>query len=197
MQNVIVTGSNSGIGKETARVLAKMGASVYFGENVCSEEAITASSSLKIILEHSACTVHSSFFPSTHSSACRDEKSTNEAIEEIKQSTGNQHLHFLSLDLADLNSVRRAASEWTVTNRPLHLLINNAGVMAIPQRKLTKDGFEMQFGTNHLGHFLFTNLLLPSLADNARVINLSSAAHNMAPNGVINCKIMNVEYKEH
>ncbi|MFJ8538628.1 oxidoreductase [Streptomyces sp. NPDC093591] len=76
------------------------------------------------------------------------------------------------LDLADLSSVREFADAWQ--GRPLDLLINNAGVMMVPQQR-TADGFEMQFGTNHLGHFALTNLLLPYVTD--RVVTLSSGAH--------------------
>ena len=72
------------------------------------------------------------------------------------------------LDLADLASVRAFAAAW---DGPLDMLINNAGVMAIPERR-TKDGFEMQFGTNHLGPFALTNLLLPHITD--RVVTVSS-----------------------
>ncbi|MFI6936474.1 oxidoreductase [Streptomyces sp. NPDC050287] len=76
------------------------------------------------------------------------------------------------LDLADLSSVREFADAWA--GRPLDLLINNAGVMMVPQQR-TRDGFEMQFGTNHLGHFALTNLLLPYVMD--RVVTVSSGAH--------------------
>ncbi|KUL24502.1 oxidoreductase [Streptomyces regalis] len=76
------------------------------------------------------------------------------------------------LDLADLSSVREFADAWQ--GRPLDLLINNAGVMMLPQQR-TADGFEMQFGTNHLGHFALTNLLVPYVAD--RVVTVSSGAH--------------------
>ncbi|MFF7314866.1 oxidoreductase [Streptomyces sp. NPDC008137] len=75
------------------------------------------------------------------------------------------------LDLADLSSVREFAEAW---RQPLHALINNAGVMMLP-RQHTRDGFEMQFGTNHLGHFALTNLLLPHITD--RVVTVSSGAH--------------------
>ncbi|GAB2869397.1 oxidoreductase [Streptomyces deserti] len=75
------------------------------------------------------------------------------------------------LDLADLSSVREFAEDW---QGPLHVLINNAGVMMIPRQR-TRDGFEMQFGTNHLGHFALTNLLLPHITD--RVVTVSSGAH--------------------
>ncbi|MCU1585599.1 MAG: putative oxidoreductase, short-chain dehydrogenase/reductase family [Microbacteriaceae bacterium] len=77
------------------------------------------------------------------------------------------------LDLADLSSVRRFAGEW---NEPIDVLVNNAGVMAVPQGT-TKDGFETQFGTNHLGHFALTNLLLPRITD--RVVTVSSTAHRV------------------
>jgi NAD(P)-dependent dehydrogenase (short-subunit alcohol dehydrogenase family) len=75
------------------------------------------------------------------------------------------------LDLADLDSVRAFAEEW---DGAIDVLINNAGVMATPERR-TKDGFELQIGTNHLGHFALTNLLLPRLTD--RVVTVSSGAH--------------------
>lgn len=79
------------------------------------------------------------------------------------------------LDLADLSSVREFADAWAA--RPLDLLINNAGVMMLPMRR-TADGFEMQLGTNHLGHFALTNLLLPHITD--RVVTVSSSAHRWA-----------------
>ena len=75
------------------------------------------------------------------------------------------------LDLADLSSVRAFADEW---EGPIDVLVNNAGVMATPERR-TKDGFELQIGTNHLGHFALTNLLLPHVTD--RVVTVSSGAH--------------------
>jgi len=78
-----------------------------------------------------------------------------------------------SLDLADLSSVRAFADAW---DGDLDILINNAGVMAVPQSK-TKDGFEMQIGTNHLGHFALTNLLLPRIRD--RVVSVASGAHRI------------------
>jgi NAD(P)-dependent dehydrogenase (short-subunit alcohol dehydrogenase family) len=77
------------------------------------------------------------------------------------------------LDLADLSSVRAFAEGW---NGDIDILVNNAGVMAVPESR-TADGFEMQFGTNHLGHFALTGLLLPSVTD--RVVTISSGAHRM------------------
>ncbi|MFK0017717.1 oxidoreductase [Streptomyces sp. NPDC090798] len=87
--------------------------------------------------------------------------------------TVNGSVEVRRLDLADLASVREFAASW---RGELDLLINNAGVMNIPEAG-TKDGFEMQFGTNHLGHFALTNLLLPHLTD--RVVTVSSGAHKM------------------
>src|SRR4051794_18103342 len=78
-----------------------------------------------------------------------------------------------ALDLADLSSVRAFAEGW---DGDLDVLVNNAGVMAVPESR-TKDGFEMQIGTNHLGHFALTNLLLPRITD--RVVSVSSGAHRM------------------
>ena len=77
------------------------------------------------------------------------------------------------LDLADLGSVRKFAEQW---RQPLDVLINNAGIMAVPEDR-TANGFELQFGTNHLGHFALTNLLLPQITD--RVVTISSGAHRM------------------
>ena len=78
------------------------------------------------------------------------------------------------LDLSDLSSVRAFAQSWS---DPIDVLINNAGVMAVPSRELTRDGFELQFGTNHLGPFALTNLLLPQITD--RVVTVSSGGHRM------------------
>jgi NAD(P)-dependent dehydrogenase (short-subunit alcohol dehydrogenase family) len=89
-----------------------------------------------------------------------------------------------ALDLADLSSVRAFAAGW---DEPLDILVNNAGVMALPERR-TADGFEMQFGTNHLGPFALTNLLLPHIA--ARVVTVSSFAHRY---GKINFSDLNAQ----
>ncbi|OXS33006.1 oxidoreductase [Streptomyces sp. XY006] len=98
--------------------------------------------------------------------AVRDEERGRAAAAAVRGSTEVRRL-----DLADLSSVRAFADAW---HEPLHLLINNAGVMMLPRQR-TRDGFEMQFGTNHLGHFALTNLLLPHVTD--RVVTVSSGAH--------------------
>ena len=96
----------------------------------------------------------------------------------VKKRSGNDNVMFVKLDLSSLDSVRKCATKILEEEPRIDILINNAGVMMIPKRTLTKDGFEMQFGTNHLGHFLFTNLLLSRIkeAPSARIINVSSLA---------------------
>ena len=112
--------------------------------------------------------------------ACRDLAKAAAAIDSIKASHRNASLEAMALDLASLASVRTFAQEFLAKHGKLDVLCNNAGVMALPYRK-TADGFEMQFGTNHLGHFALTGLLLePLLATKgARVVNVSSTAHRM------------------
>jgi NAD(P)-dependent dehydrogenase (short-subunit alcohol dehydrogenase family) len=104
-----------------------------------------------------------------------------EAAESIRALQPAAQVSVEALDLADLASIRGFADRWSQSHPSgLDLLINNAGVMAIPERT-TADGFEMQFGTNHLGHFALTGLLLPALvaSPNARVVTVSSQAHRM------------------
>ena len=103
----------------------------------------------------------------------------SQVIAEIKEETGNSKVEFLELDLASLASVRQCAETFLARQLPLHLLVNNAGVA---QTGLTEDGFESQFGVNHLGHFLLTMLLLDRLkaAAPARIIILTSDMHWLA-----------------
>lgn len=117
--------------------------------------------------------------------ACRDTAKAEAAQARILASVRAASVEVLRLDLASLDSVHAAADAFLATRRPLNILINNAGVMALPHRQLTRDGFEMQFGTNHLGHFALTGLLLPALlAGNgrgeSRVVTVSSIAHRGA-----------------
>jgi NAD(P)-dependent dehydrogenase (short-subunit alcohol dehydrogenase family) len=113
--------------------------------------------------------------------ACRDGERGEQALARIRESVPQARVEVSRLDLADLASVRAFAARW---QGPMDLLINNAGVMAPPAR-LTADGFELQIGTNHLGHFALTGLLLSALMDRpgARVVTVSSLAHRT---GVIN-----------
>lgn len=117
--------------------------------------------------------------------ACRSIASGNDAVKSIQRSAmfpTDASLEVQQLDLSDFNSIQSFASSFINTNRPLHILINNAGVMATP-KDITKDGYEIQMGVNHLGHFLLTQLLLPVLIKSgtkqqpSRVINVSSVGH--------------------
>jgi len=111
--------------------------------------------------------------------ACRSPSKAQPVIDEIKRATGNDRVELVALDLGDLASVRAAATEILAKNLPIHGLINNAGLAA---RGQTKDGFELTFGTNHLGHYLFTRLLLDRLeqAGSARIVNVASNSHYRA-----------------
>src|SRR2546422_481847 len=138
----LVTGANTGIGRETARALADRGAKVFL--------------------------------------AGRSEAKVRPVIDEIAERTGNTTLAFLSLDLGDVSSVRSCAAAFLATGEPLHGLINNAGLAG--QRGLTESGFEVHFGTNYVGPFLLTSLLIDRLRDGApsRIVNVSSDAHYRA-----------------
>ena len=109
--------------------------------------------------------------------ACRDGKRGEEAGRRVRNLTGSDAVDVRALDLASLGSVRAFAA---ALSGPVDILVNNAGVMATP-KSTTADGFELQFGTNHLGHFALTGLLLPHLreAGTPRVVTLSSLAHKM------------------
>ena len=111
--------------------------------------------------------------------ACRSVEKGETAVVDVKKRSGNDKVVFIQLDLSSLDSVRKCAAKILEEEPRIDILINNAGVMMIPKRTLTKDGFEMQFGTNHLGHFLFTNLLLDHIkkAPSARIVNVSSLAY--------------------
>ncbi len=113
--------------------------------------------------------------------AARSADKLVQARTDIVDATGNANVATLVLDLASLDSVRAAAAEFLSRYQRLDVLINNAGVMASPLLR-TADGFEMQFGVCHLGHFLFTGLIMPALleAAPARIVNLSSAGHQIA-----------------
>ena len=138
----IVTGSNSGIGFETARVLADKGATVIM--------------------------------------ACRNLDKANPKAEEIRAAHPGCDVEVMRLDLSNLDSVRQFADEFRAKHSRLDLLINNAGIM-VPPYGTTAQGFETQFGVNHLGHFALTGLLLDLIVNTpgARIVTVSSVAHYM------------------
>jgi NAD(P)-dependent dehydrogenase (short-subunit alcohol dehydrogenase family) len=138
-RTALITGANSGIGWETALVLAGRGARVI----------LSGRSQAK--LDHAAST--------------------------IRTATPRANLDTVILDLSDLSSVRAAATR-IVESEKVDLLINNAAVMNLPQRQTTKDGFEMTFGTNHLGHFAFNAQIWPAVrrSESARIVTVSALA---------------------
>jgi len=139
-KRVIITGANSGLGKESAFALAKLGAEIVL--------------------------------------AVRDTNKGQSVKNQILNQTPSAVIEVAALDLMDLDSVRKfAASQST---KPIDVLLNNAGIMAVPFEK-TKDGFESQMGTNHLGHFLLTELLFDALSrgKDPRIVNVSSSAHRL------------------
>jgi NAD(P)-dependent dehydrogenase (short-subunit alcohol dehydrogenase family) len=111
--------------------------------------------------------------------AARSQEKAKAAHDEILSENPNASLEIVRLDLGSLESVRAAAAEISDKHPQIDILINNAGLMAMPERR-TEDGFEMQFGVNHLGHWVFTNGLLKSLlaAPAARVVTVTSTAHH-------------------
>ncbi|HEY4851472.1 MAG TPA: oxidoreductase [Streptosporangiaceae bacterium] len=139
-RTAVITGANSGIGFETARVLAEHGAAVVL--------------------------------------ACRDAGQAKDAAARIAVTAPQAAVTVVRLDLASLASVREAADEIRARHDTLDLLINNAGLM-VPPPGVTADGFELQIGTNHLGHFALTGLLLDRLlpVEGSRVVTVSSNSH--------------------
>ncbi|BBZ20519.1 SDR family NAD(P)-dependent oxidoreductase [Mycolicibacterium gadium] len=139
----IVTGANSGLGYDTAALLAGKGAHVVM--------------------------------------AVRNLDKGNEALQRIQGTHPNAQVTLQELDLSSLDNTRKAAEEMRSAYPRIDLLINNAGVMYVPSREATSDGFEMQFGTNHLGHFALTGLLLDNLigVDGSRVVTVSSVGHRI------------------
>ncbi len=138
----VVTGSNTGLGYDTARVLAARGARVVM--------------------------------------AVRDTAKGESAAARIRGLTPGADVTVHKLDLGSLNAVKDSAAELAAAHPRIDLLINNAGVM-YPPKSTTADGFELQFGTNHLGHFALTGILLPNMlgVDGSRVVVVASIAHNI------------------
>jgi NAD(P)-dependent dehydrogenase (short-subunit alcohol dehydrogenase family) len=113
--------------------------------------------------------------------AGRNAAKGDESLDRIRRAHPAADVAFASLDLASLASIAAFAEQMTTEGQSIDLLVNNAGVMMPPQRSLTADGFELQFGTNHLGHFALTGRLLPLLRQGRgpRVVAVSSGAHNV------------------
>ena len=147
---VVVTGGNSGIGAETVRTLVQ-------------------DAGLQVIL------------------CARNVESANAAVKARLTSEEQKRCEVQYLDLSDLSTVQQAAESIISTiaaadsgDKKIDCLINNAGIMALPTRETTVDGIEKQVGTNHVGHFLLTRLLVPHMAENGRIVTVASTAHKMA-----------------
>jgi NAD(P)-dependent dehydrogenase (short-subunit alcohol dehydrogenase family) len=109
--------------------------------------------------------------------ACRDAAKMDAAAASLRRSAPGATVDQVVLDLASLASIRAAALELAARAPRIDVLVNNAGVMAVPERE-TEDGFELQFVTNHLGHFALTGLVLPLVADGGRVVTVASLVHH-------------------
>ena len=141
-KRVVITGGASGIGIETARAFADIGAEVTL--------------------------------------AVRNIRTAAPVAADLRSSTNNPNIFVGRVDLADRSSISEFAVQWS---GPLHILVNNAGIMALPKLERTPEGWEMQFATNHLGHFALANALHPALAEarGARIVSVSSSGHLFAP----------------
>lgn len=156
-RTVVVTGANSGLGLQTATVLASRGARVLM--------------------------------------ACRNPDKARTALAQVASRASGPQPETVSLDLADLASVRAAGEQVAGLTDHVDVLVNNAGVMAVPKRR-TADGFEMQLGTNHLGHAAFVDAVLPLLlaAQAPRVVVESSIAHKQ---GTLHLGDLNYEHRRY
>lgn len=141
MKTIVITGGNSGLGLETAKLLAQ-------------------DKNIRLIL------------------GCRDQLKAQDAVNEVKKFSGNPNVQTLALDLASFTSIRRFATEVTTLTETIDVLACNAGLQIAKGSQVTTEGFEKTFGVNHLGHFLLTNLLLPSInKTSGRIVLVSSGTH--------------------
>ena len=135
--------------------------------------------------------------------ACRSKEKLDKSIEEIKKSNKDAKLTGLLLDLGNLESIKQFIEDFKKLNLPLHILINNAGVMGTKERQTTKDGFEYMFGINHFGTFSVTVQLVPFIlktiketgCKEGRIVILSSHAHKALGTGKINYEDIYMEKK--
>jgi NAD(P)-dependent dehydrogenase (short-subunit alcohol dehydrogenase family) len=140
-KTVMITGATAGIGRVTARELARMGANLVL--------------------------------------VCRNRARGEETVREIRAAAGNEEVELMIADLASRAEIRRLAEGFLATRRPLHVLVNNAGIFNL-RRETTADGIEAVFAVNHLAYFLLTSLLLDRLRESApaRIVNVASDAHH-------------------
>ncbi|MEY3156704.1 MAG: hypothetical protein RL257_724 [Actinomycetota bacterium] len=112
--------------------------------------------------------------------AARNEEKGRQAVSRIRQEISNAQIQFLQLDLASQSNIKLSAESFSQEFSKLDILVNNAGIMAMPERR-TEDGFESQFGVNHLGHWSLTGLLIPKilLSTSPRIVTVTSSAHHL------------------
>lgn len=146
-KTVLITGANSGIGKETAVDMATRGATVIM--------------------------------------ACRDMKRSEPVLKEVRAESGSSKVFLMKLDLASLQSIREFVTAFLASYDKLHILINNAGLFS-NSFKTTVDGFELNTGVNHFGHFALTNLILERIVQSvpSRIVNIASDAYKMADKSI-------------
>jgi len=156
---IIITGGNTGLGLESAKRMANAGATIMLTSRSKTKGKLAIQDVQQYCLENSG--------------------------------IANNNVYSLPLDLCDLDNVKEFANLYQkspIGNQKIDVLLNNAGVMAVPERELTKDGYEKTFQTNHLGHFALTSSLLPFMntasREGARVVNVSSMAYTFAGKGL-------------
>ena len=149
-RTILITGGNAGLGLESAKRLATAGANIILTAR-SAEKGQYAVDQVSLYLQEQG----------------------------KGQTYPEQTLSFQILELDKLSSVKQAA-EWDIRNHTIDVLMNNAGVMALPNRELTEDGLERQFQTNHLGHFVLTAVLKDKLSKHCHIINVSSSGHKFA-----------------
>lgn len=140
-KSIIITGSTSGIGLETAKELARAGGNITL--------------------------------------AARNPEKAKAVIQELEKETGNKNIEFMPVDTSSLDSVRNFAAAWEERGKKVDVLILNAGISNVPKREESVDGYERQFATNYLGHFLMTALMLPFIRneEGSRIVLVASLAH--------------------
>lgn len=159
-KTILITGGNSGIGLEAAKVLCRKGAHVII--------------------------------------TVRNLDKGKEAIKAVKKENPNAQLELMILNLADFHSIQKFSDDFHSKYSHINVLINNAGIMAPPKREMTEQGFEAQFGVNHLGHFLLTGLLLDIIKNTpgSRIVIQSSLAHKLKQYGGANINFNDLHWEK-
>ncbi len=165
---------------------------VKFSIDECLRYKVESDSKGKVILvtgANSGLGYHTSLFLAKEGAlvtmACRSKDKCEEAKRSIISIAPHAQVEARVLDLSSFQSIRQFSAEFKAAHSHLDVLVNNAGIMAIPAREITKDGLESQIGTNHFGHFLLTSLLFPIIAKKGRIVNQSNSAHEFAASNFV------------